>query len=58
MPIKSLPNLTRVSTFGTPSVHWIRVVVDPNDSAVFTFHPQIVQKNTVTLPPAPTIDRD
>lgn len=40
-----LPNLTRVQTFGSPNVHWIRVTVDPSSRAVFTFHPMIVEAN-------------
>jgi len=45
-PVKSAPTLTRVSTFGAPLVHWIRVAVDPHDPAVFAFSPQVVQKST------------
>jgi hypothetical protein len=40
-----LANFTRVETFGSPNVHWIRVSVDPDSSDVFTFHPVIVDAN-------------
>ena len=40
-----LPNFTRVQTFGSPNIHWIRVVVDAASPDVFTFHPMIVAAN-------------
>ncbi|MEX6508038.1 hypothetical protein [Jiella sp. M17.18] len=40
-----LANFTRVETFGSPNVHWVKVDVDPNSRDVFTFHPMIVQAN-------------
>ena len=40
-----LANLTRVQTFGSPNIHWIRVTVDPSTREVFTFHPMIVEAN-------------
>lgn len=43
-------NFTRVETFGNPQVHWVRVVVDPDDPAVFSFHQQIVAANLNGLP--------
>jgi hypothetical protein len=42
-----IENFTRVETFGTPDVHWIRVIVDLNDPSIFTFKPEIVVKNVV-----------
>ena len=42
-----IENFIRVETFGTPDVHWIRVIVDPDDPNVFTFKPEIVKKNLV-----------
>jgi len=39
-----IENFTRIETFGTPDVHWIRVIVDPNDPNIFTFKPEIVKK--------------
>ena len=44
-PLDALGNLTRVSTFGSPFVHWIRVSVDPSDPSVFAFHLQTVPEN-------------
>jgi hypothetical protein len=44
-PTKLLPNLTRVQTFGSPAIHWIRVSVDPASANVFTFHPVLVKGN-------------
>lgn len=40
-----LPNFTRVQTFGSPNVHWIKVDVDATTRDVFTFHPMIVPAN-------------
>jgi len=42
-----IENLTRLETFGTPEVHWVRVIIDTNDANVFTFKPEIVKKNLV-----------
>ena len=42
---RMIENFTRVETFGTPDVHWVRVIVDTNDPNVFTFKPEIVKKN-------------
>lgn len=41
-PTKLLPNLTRVQTFGSPSLHWVKVTVDADSAHVFTVHPVIV----------------
>lgn len=41
-------NFTRVETFGNPSVHWVRVEVDPNDRQLFTFHQELVPANTTS----------
>ena len=40
-----LANFTRVQTFGSPNIHWIKVDVDPASRDVFTFHPMIVAAN-------------
>ena len=40
-----IPNLTRVQTFGSPNVHWIKVSVDAASRDVFSFHPMIVPGN-------------
>ena len=43
-PTRLLPNLTRVQTFGSPSIHWVRVVVEPGTQHVFNIQPVIVQQ--------------
>ncbi|SON57509.1 hypothetical protein HDIA_3968 [Hartmannibacter diazotrophicus] len=40
-----IPNITRVETFGSPNVHWLKVDVDPSTPDVFTVHPMIVKAN-------------
>jgi len=40
-----LENFTRVETFGTVNVHWLKVTVDPTDPSVFTFRQRVVEKN-------------
>jgi hypothetical protein len=42
-PTSLLPNFTRVCTFGSPSVDWIKVAVDHNSRNLFNFEPMIVQ---------------
>ena len=42
-PTKLLPNFTRLQTFGSPSLHWVRVVVDSTSVNVFSVHPVIVK---------------
>jgi hypothetical protein len=44
---RMIENFTRVETFGTPDVHWVRVIVDLNDPNIFTFKPEIVRKNII-----------
>lgn len=41
-PSKLLANLTRLQTFGSPMIHWVRVTVDPTTANVFTVQPVIV----------------
>lgn len=43
-PTKVLPNLTRVQTFGSPSIHWVRVSVDLTSPHIFTVNPVIVKQ--------------
>jgi hypothetical protein len=43
-PTKLLPNLTRLQTFGSPSLHWVRVKVDPTTVNVFEIQPVIVRQ--------------
>jgi hypothetical protein len=38
-------NLTRVETFGSPDVHWVRVGVDLRRANPFSFTPELVQGN-------------
>ncbi|MCU0541607.1 MAG: metallophosphoesterase [Oscillatoriaceae cyanobacterium Prado104] len=43
--ILRLKNFTRVETFGSPNVHWLRGFYDPKDANVFEFKQQIVPQN-------------
>ena len=43
-PTKMLPNFTRLQTFGSPSLHWVRVTVDTSSPQVFWVQPVIVQQ--------------
>jgi hypothetical protein len=36
-------NLTRVETFGSPVVGWVRAGVDTSEPEVFTFQPETVE---------------
>lgn len=38
-------NFTRVETFGHPTVHWVKVVVNPASAGLFEFHQQLVPGN-------------
>jgi hypothetical protein len=40
-----IPNLTRLETFGSPNVHWVKVTVDPRSRSLFRFEPMIVAGN-------------
>jgi hypothetical protein len=40
-----IKNFTRVETFGSPNVHWIKVSVHPEDRNLFTFEPMMVLGN-------------
>ncbi len=40
-----IENFTRVETFGHPTVHWVRIVVDPASSELFQFHQELVPGN-------------
>ena len=44
-PSKLLANFTRLQTFGSPIIHWVRVTVEPGTEHVFTIHPVIVKQN-------------
>jgi hypothetical protein len=41
-PTSVLPNFTRLCTFGSPGVHWVKVNVNPRSRNLFTFEPMIV----------------
>ena len=44
-PEKVLPNLTRIQTFGSPLIHWVKVKVEPHTPEVFTIQPvMVIQK--------------
>ncbi len=38
-------NITRVETFGSPNLHWVKVTVDPTSREVFVFEPMLVEGN-------------
>jgi hypothetical protein len=38
-------NFTRVETFGTPDVHWVKATIDPNNPNLFRFEPMLVKEN-------------
>ena len=40
-----LKNFTRVETFGSPNLHWVKVTVDRSNPNVFVFEPVIVAGN-------------
>lgn len=40
-----VPNFTRVQTFGSPNIHWVKVTVDPTDRDLFTVRQMIVDAN-------------
>ena len=41
-PSKVLANLTRLQTFGSPLINWVKIKVDPKSKDVFTIIPVIV----------------
>lgn len=43
-PTRLLANLTRLQTFGSPMIHWVRVTVNPKNANVFTIQPVIVKQ--------------
>ncbi len=43
-PTKMLSNLTRLQTFGSPSLHWVKVMVDPASDNIFSVQPVIVKQ--------------
>ena len=43
-PTKVLANLTRLQTFGSPLIHWVRVTVEPKNPNVFSVSPMMVKQ--------------
>ena len=43
-PTNILENFTRLETFGSPSIHWVNVSVDPTSEQVFSVHPVMVKQ--------------
>jgi len=43
-PTSLLPNFTRLQTFGSPSLHWVKVTVDPASANLFRIDPVIVSQ--------------
>lgn len=41
---KLLPNLTRLQTFGSPHIHWVKVTVNPTSDNVFQISPVMVNQ--------------
>lgn len=41
-PTRLLPNFTRLQTFGSPSLHWVKVTVNPAAEQLFVIEPVIV----------------
>jgi hypothetical protein len=42
---RAFANFTRVETFGSPEMHWVRVTIDPAYSGLFRFQPEILPDN-------------
>lgn len=42
--LKLLPNLTRVQTFGSPHIHWVKVTVNSDSDNVFQISPVMVKQ--------------
>jgi hypothetical protein len=43
-PEKMLPNFTRLETFGSPHIHWVKVRVEPGTPHLFHLQPMIVRQ--------------
>lgn len=48
---RKIENFTRVETFGTPDVHWLRATIDWRDPNLFSFKQEIVEENLVNHQP-------
>jgi hypothetical protein len=40
-----VPNLTRLETFGSPNLDWVKVTADPRSRSYFVFEPMVVAAN-------------
>lgn len=54
-PTKVLANLTRLQTFGSPLIDWVRVTVDEKNANVFTIQPVMVKQRGLA---ADAVQRD
>jgi hypothetical protein len=43
-PAKGLTNFTRLQTFGSPHLHWVKVTVDPTAQNIFQIQPMVVRQ--------------
>lgn len=43
-PTRILPNLTRLQTFGSPNMHWVKVNVNPKRPGLFDIEPMMVKQ--------------
>lgn len=43
-PTRTLPNLTRLQTFGSPNMHWVKVNVNPKRPGLFDVEPMMVKQ--------------
>jgi len=44
---RRIENFTRVETFGSPDVHWLRAIADPRNPNLFHFEQEIVEENLI-----------
>ena len=42
---RNLNNITRLQTFGSPNLHWVKVTVDDKRESVFNIEPVMIQHN-------------
>jgi hypothetical protein len=47
---RRIESFTRVETFGSPDVHWVRATVDFRDPNLFSFTQELVEQNLVVHP--------
>jgi hypothetical protein len=50
---RPIENVTRLENFGSPDVHWSRVIVDPSTPELFAAAPAIVDSNVAAHAPPP-----